>query len=344
MGSHLKDILIETGYEVFVTSRKQRKDGEHLHYLNGNAHDLVFLQLVLQQEWDAIVDFMIYSTEEFKQRVDLLTYATNQYFFISSSRVYANCDVPIKENSLRLLDCSSDNVFLATDEYSLKKAREENILINSSRKNYTIIRPYITYSENRLQLEDLECQQWLPRALDRRTIVLSEDIADKYTTLTYGRDVAKGIASLIGNKNAIGEVFHITCGEPIKWKEVLAIYLDTLEQHTGIRPKVKWIEKSQKLNRKESQYQIIYDRLYNRIFDNSKILSYAPFLSFVSPKEGLRKCLETSLEMGVNNFTIGTEAVMDRITGERMSISSLKTPVQIIKYLLYRYLYIDKLK
>ena len=34
----------------------------------------------------------------------------------------------------------------------------------------------------------------------KRTVIFSEDIGDKFTTLTYGYDVARGIFSLIGQK------------------------------------------------------------------------------------------------------------------------------------------------
>lgn len=345
MGTHLREILVDSGYDVFITSRKQREGGEHLNFIQGNAHDIDFLSHVLQKDWDAIVDFMIYPTKEFKQRVDMLLNSTKQYFFISSSRVYSDSDSPITEKSSRLLDCSIDKSFLATDEYSLKKAREEDVLICHSKDNFTIIRPYITYSEQRLQLEDLEIQQWLPRAIDGRSIVLSEDMADSYTTLTYGHDVAKGIAALIGEERALGEVFHITCGESIRWRDVLTIYLDTIEESIGIRPKVRWIKESLKVNYEKSKYQVLYDRLYDRIFDNSKILSIVPSLSFTSPKDGLKKCLMSFLKSGAaKRFSIGTEAVMDRITGERMSFSSFGSHYQLFKYLMYRYLCIDKLK
>ena len=345
MGAHLKEILVDSGNDVYITSRKQHEGGKHLKYLHGNAHDIEFLSLVLQKEWDAIVDFMVYSTQEFKQRVDMLLNSTKQYIFISSSRVYADSDLPITEKSSRLLDSSVDKSFLATDEYSLKKAREEDVLKKHLRSNYTIIRPYITYSEQRLQLEDLEIQQWLPRAIDGRSIVISEDIADRLTTLTYGRDVAKGIAALIGNEQAIGETFHITCGESIRWRDVLSIYLDTIQECTGVRPKVRWIKKSFKVKSEESKYQVLYDRLYDRIFDNSKIRAVVPSLSFTPPNKGLKKCLGSFLQSGAaKHFSVGTEAVMDRISGERMRFSSFNSYAQFFKYLMYRYLYVDKLK
>lgn len=326
MGLHLSHILNERGDDVYVTSRQKRENKGRLHYIQGNAHDFSFTQGLLTNKWDCIVDFMVYSTEEFKSRIEYLLNATKQYIFLSSSRVYANLDNPIKESSPRLLDIINDKDYLETDEYALKKAREENILFSSSKNNFTIIRPYITYSEDRLQLGDLEHANWLSRALDGRTIVFSEDVASHYTTVTYGYDVAKGIAAVIGMPKALGEVFHITSNVSIKWSEILDIYLNAIESCIGIRPKVKMIPLSQKLKNKNTKFQVKYDRLYDRIFDNSKIMEIAPSLKFTSPEEGLTKCIRTYIsERKYTKVSYLEEADRDRITNERIKLSTIKT-------------------
>lgn len=345
MGVHLKSILAERGDEVFITSRRPHKDSPQIHYLKGDAHDLTFLRPLLDNKWDAIVDFMVYSTEAFSSRVGLLLKSTNQYMFISSARVYSNIESPIKESSPRLLDSCKDEEYLSTDEYALRKAREEDLLYKSERKNYTIIRPYITYSENRLQLGDLECQYWLPRALDGRSIVLSEDIKDHLTTLTYGLNVAEGIAALIGKKQAMGEVFNITSGCSLTWSDALKIYLDAIEEYTGKRPKVKWIKQSLKLNKDKLKYQIVYDRLFDRVFDNSKLLSLVPALSFIEPQEGLKYCIKSFVNSGRPlTFSGAIEGIMDRLSGERIRMNRLSRRIERLKYILYRYLCFDKLK
>ena len=107
------------------------------------------------------------------------------------------------------------------------------MLINSTKKNWTIIRPYITYSEERLQLGVLEKEAWLYRAMHNRPIVSSADINNKVTTLTYGFDVAKGINAIIGQEAAFGEAFHITSSGSITWNNVLEIYTNVLEKHLG---------------------------------------------------------------------------------------------------------------
>lgn len=224
MGKHLVEILKDTDNQVTVTSRSVQPNSRNVSYVKGNAHDSDFLGRLLQKHYDVIVDFMIYSTEEFGRRCQLLLNSCGQYVYISSSRVYADSQNPITEDTPRLLDVSKDAEYLSTDEYALAKARQEDLLRESGKRNYTIVRPYITYSETRLQLGELEKERWLYRALHGRSIVFSRDIANKTTTLTYGHNVSEGIAALLGQPGALGNAYHITANGSITWNEVLNIY------------------------------------------------------------------------------------------------------------------------
>ena len=341
MGAHLKEILAERGDEVFVTSRRTRQDAPPIHYVQGNAHDMAFLHVILSNVWDAIVDFMVYSTEEFQQRATLPLSATRQYVFVGSSRVYAASEREITENSPRLLDMVDDPAYLETDEYALRKARQENILLNRTERNFTIVRPYITYSEQRLQLGDMEHSKWLLRALDGRTVVFSKDIAGHYTTLTYGLDVAKGIAALIGNEKAMGEAFHITGTKAMTWRDILDIYFDAIAHVTGKRPHVKWIDKSKKLLNPALKYQVLYDRMLDRRFDNSKIMRVAPWLVFTDPAKGLPLCIQQfAATQDLHNYSIVDEAENDRLTDEHIRLSQIKSFKHKVLYVLCRYLHI----
>ncbi|WP_411887126.1 NAD-dependent epimerase/dehydratase family protein [Hydrocarboniphaga effusa] len=338
MGSHLATLLANDGVEVAITSRTRSGESRKVRYLRGNAHDKNFLAEVLSEPWDAIVDFMVYNTPAFAARVQLLLESTAQYLFISSARVYADSATLITEDSPRLLDISSDKGFLATDEYALTKARQENILLASGRNNWTIIRPYITYGEERLQLGVLEKEGWLYRAMKGRTIVFSTDIAEKKTTLTYGLDVSQGIRAVIGQASALGEAFHITADHSLTWGKALSVYMDVLEEYSGRRPKV--ILRSMKEFEKthSAQYQVRYDRLFNRVFDNKKIGRYVATSSFTEPEAGLRKCLKAFLAApNFNNVGWRVEARKDKQTGESSlrDVSSMKGK---IKYLLCRYI------
>lgn len=324
--------------DVCVTTRQDVVSSEKIIYLKGNAKDIAFLTATLQsRHWDAIVDFMVW-TSDFPTVLHLMLDNTDQYVFISSARVYAQSDEPITEDTPRLLDVSTDREYLSTNEYALAKAREENMLFQSGRSNFTIVRPTITYNTKRLQLGVFEKEMWLYRALHGRSIVFSEDIADKVTTMTHGNDVATGIASLIGQKNALGEAFHITCPKSLLWSEVLDIYLSVLEKHLGYRPRVVMTEKSTNLKFKQRIYQVIYCRYFNRTFDNSKIAHYCDVDSFTAPQRGLAECLEEFLSKPqFKRIDWFTEAVNDRASKERTPLSEIPTTTDKVYYIIYRY-------
>ena len=69
MGVHVSELLAEAGHEVVVTSRRARvSDIPGVSYVKGNAKETGFLSGLLTNQWDAIIDFMVWSTDEFKAR------------------------------------------------------------------------------------------------------------------------------------------------------------------------------------------------------------------------------------------------------------------------------------
>lgn len=339
MGVHLVDLLSQdSGNRITVTSRSRREGKGNISYVQGNSHDMVFLNTLLKDKYDVVVDFMNYRTEEFRERYQLLLDACGQYVYLSSSRVYADSDAPITEDSPRLLDVTTDAEYLSTDEYALAKACQEDLLRKSRYKNWTIIRPYITYSENRIQLGVLEKENWLYRALQGRSIIFSKDIASHLTTLTYGLDVARAMLALLGKEGAKGEAFHITASESLRWSEVLEIYLEVLEQKIGRRPPVLMVEESPNLQYAWGKYQVKYDRLFDRTFDNSKIGCFVDTGLFVKPQEGLRSCLSQFVAHPLfRGIDYGAEGRGDRLAQERMSLREIDTLKHKVKYILYRY-------
>lgn len=338
IGSPLVQMLSERNNEIYITSRSKRVSYKNIHYIEGNAHLSEFVDLLLENHWDVIIDFMVYSTSCFQEVVIKYLEGADQYVFLSSARVYSNSNGPINESSARLLDVSTDNEFLDTDEYSLTKARQEDILRKTKKNNWTIIRPYITYNENRLQLGLLEKEEWLYRALKGRTIIFSDNINSKITTLTYGVDVAKGIVALIGNKNAYGEIFNITTKNNLKWENILNIYLNILKEHLGYTPKVVLLNNVDFLFCKPAKYQLIYDRAYDRSFEINKISNYINIDDFTTVEIGLRKCLLNFLENPqFNEINWLSEAKKDKISNEFTPLNEISGFKQKLKYLICRF-------
>ncbi len=234
MGTPLVELLADQGNDVWVTSRKSREYSRgNIHCIVGNAHEMAFISVVLKDRYDVLIDFMNYRLPELQERLDLILNSVGQYIFLSSCRVYAESKTPITEKTPRLLYVCKDKEFLATEEYALAKAREENLIFASKHNNWTIVRPTVTYNSHRLQLGCYELDEWLGRVLRGKPVVFYDDLADKLTSMTYGEDVAMGICYLIGNPQALGEAVNIASPESKTWGEILNIYKNALEKSSG---------------------------------------------------------------------------------------------------------------
>ena len=338
MGIHLCNLLVERGDEVFVTSRTRSGRFDGIQYIKGNAQDENFLDHLLIQDWDTIVDFMVYSTVSFRKRYQKLLNSTKHYFFLSSARVYANSEEPITEDSPRLLDVTSDEEYLKTDEYALAKARQEDILFSTKYNNWTIIRPYITYDNERLQLGVLEKEGWLYRALNGRSIITLKEMQNKKTTLTAGKDVARSICALIGNDKAFGEVFHITADFDVTWKKILDIYIKVLHDN-GYSATLVENELDSFSKWRDGKYQIYYDRLFDRTFNNKKINNFIDTSTFVNCFDGLEECLQNFIDnkpFVFKELNWREEALKDKICGEYTELKEIMVFRDKVKYVLFR--------
>lgn len=343
MGVPLADMLSQNGCEVYITSRSDRRSAiENVKFIKGNAKDDLYLKSILRgAKFDAIVDFMHYRPNELQSRLNVLLNSTDHYFFLSSSRVYASSPTPLKEESSRLLDVVRDEEYLQTDEYALSKARCENIIKESGYTNWTIIRPYITYFTDRLQLSVFEKETWLFRALQGRSIVFSKDLASKQTMLTSGKDVANVIGKLILGRKGFSETLHPVNCEPMTWGEILNIYCDVIEDTTGKRPKVIMLEDaSSYIKMVGNTYKYRYDRLADRIFDSSKVNEVlGESVSYVPTKEGLEQAIKEFIASGAKfkPVNLKLDVLLNRYSKEASNLRDYPGLKQKVKYLICRF-------
>lgn len=111
-----------------------------------------------------------------------------------------------------------------------------------------------------------------------------------------------------------------------------------MEEYLGQKPKVLLIDIDRFLKNRNGKYQVFYDRLYNRKFDNSKIAKFVNIDTFIKEDSGLASCLNVFLEKQNFRFISGrAEALKDRITGERASLGEIPHIRQKLAYLFYRY-------
>ena len=296
MAMYLVPDLSARGYQVDVYCMEQvtdQFDGVTFH--QANAFEDGFLKNLLETGgYDAAVDFLMYDTEEkFRQYYKLFLDNVRHYIFLSTYRIYANEEHPVKETSPRLLEVVRDPEYQATEnEYSRYKALEENVLRESGYQNFTIIRPAITYSKYRFQLVTLEAQVVIERARKGKKIILPEAAMDVQATMSWAGDVAKMISGLLLNPEAMGETYSVCTAEHHTWREVAEYYKEiagleyvTVDTETYYQ---LWADS------KYARYQLEMDRFFDRIMDNSKILNITGLKqeNLMTLKDGLRREFE----------------------------------------------------
>lgn len=341
IGQELVPLLAEDKNTIIVTSRQKRLPSKEIEFIQGNAKDIYFIRKLLSDKhFDVIVDFMLYSEEEFRERYELLLSACDQYIFFSSSRVYAESDMPICETSARLLDVSTDKDFLEDGEYSLTKAKEEDILKESKFKNWVIIRPYKTYSTRRLQLGVLEMEQWLYRAIEGKTVVALGDIRNLHTSLTYSKDTAKILHRILGDNSFNGEIFQIANPEPITWADVIDVYSLCIECKLGKRMKIRYEKDTSNAELLfKNKYRIKYDGLIDRTFDDSKIVRLmGDKFAWTPLKVGLSECINSAIDSykTLSILSYSLEGMYDRYTGECANLLKVPGGKNRMRYLLHR--------
>lgn len=270
MGVYLVPELASLGYDVQVVSLDAAvSDHPRISHVIADARNDEYLKVLLQQKFDVIVDFLIYSTEQFRNRYDLLLQNTRHYIYLSSYRVYGG-QFPITEDTPRLLDTSVDKAFLATEDYSLYKARQEDVLQRSEYENWTIIRPAITYSKFRFQLVTLEAPIVVARALKGLPVVLPKEALGVQATMSWAGDVARMISRLIFNSAAYRECFTVATAEHQTWGQIAEYYQEIIGlKYVGVDT-----EEYLKIlgSTAGAGYQLACDRLFERVVDNSKVL------------------------------------------------------------------------
>ena len=276
MGQYLVPELAARGYEVDAVSLdKVEKNIPGVRWLQADMEAPGVADEFRARHYDGIVDFMIYNTARLIPALTrYLGGATGHYIYLSSYRIYDNKEVPVRETSPRLLDSSEDVLLRNSDDYCIHKARGENIVRTYPSKDWTIVRPAITYSLMRSQLVTLEIDNTVGRAFAGKTVVLPEEARNIQGTMSWAGDVAQMIAGLLFNEKARGETFTVATAEHHTWGEIADYYRDICGLKAIWVPEADFLRAWVGPNHGFAPvWQLRYDRFFTRVMDNSKVLA-----------------------------------------------------------------------
>lgn len=341
MGKPLVDLLRKDN-SVFVACRNKTGEIEGVSFFYGDANDLSFLKSLLNCHYDSIVDFCWCSSIQFKKKYRFLLDATDQYICLSSAAVVADGVIPLRENSERFLDlCHPREDSCDYYDYQYEKARIEDLLINSGKRNWTIIRPHITYSENHIVWGEYNEEQFLLRAVLGKKVIAPQDMLRNLSSVTFSGDVAIMIKMLIGNTKALGQVVNVSNPVGLSWGQMLDEIKQIIEE-MGYPMKIYYIKNSLPLQRAFPSLSSRYtnDRLLDRVFSNDKFKEITEAtICFVEFKKQMRCCIELWLNKQKDNYKVmdgHSFAMLDRISREWTPLSSFSSFKEKCYYVIYR--------
>ncbi|WP_432824919.1 NAD-dependent epimerase/dehydratase family protein [Dactylosporangium sp. CA-092794] len=263
-------LAVERGIDLYVLNRgatATRPLPEGAHVLHADIRDAGSVrEAIAGHTFDAVVDWVAFTTEHVHADIELFRGRTGQYVFISSASAYQTppARLPVVESSpLR-------NPFW---QYSRDKIACEDLLVQVYRdKGFpaTIVRPSHTYDRTLVPFDG----GWTVPARMRagKEIVVHGDGTSLWT-LTHHEDFAKAFVPLLGHPRAIGDTFQITGDDVLTWNQIA----EHLAAALGTTAKIVHVP-SDAIAAADPDWGagMLGDKAHSMVFDNAKVKALVP--------------------------------------------------------------------
>ena len=275
ISSACSELAVQNGIALYLFNRgRSIRPAAGAISLHGDIHQPASVTAALGDlTFDAVVEWIAFTPVQVKADIELFRNHTGQYVFISSASAYEKppSGLPITENT------PLHNPYW---QYSRDKATCEALLEKAGRQDgfpYTIVRPSHTYDRTLLPFQGGYTD--VARMRLGKPVVVHGDGTSLWT-MTHHRDFAVGFLGLLGNPQAIGQIFHITSDELLSWNQIYTI----VAQAAGTEPKLVHIH-SELIARYDPEWgaSLLGDKAHSMIFDNSKIRRFVPEFNPVIP-------------------------------------------------------------
>lgn len=218
--------------------------------------------------YDVVVDFLSYTEEQLKKTVNIAK--CKQYVFVSTATVY-------EENPSHIYTEESPKGNQGWSYCKNKYNCERAIMTIAKERGffYTIIRPYVTYSEKRFPYQICPGEYYTIIYRIKNQLPLPICGLDSVTTVTSSKDFAKRFVGLLGNEKAYNKDFHITADVQIEWKEIAEVMAEKY------CVQCEFIDFSREFLENCSSGiidipEILFDKSRNMRFNNTKVKAAVP--------------------------------------------------------------------
>src|SRR5262245_9383384 len=254
-------LAAKAGHKVSVFNRGAR--GEKLpgkvKSISGDMKDKKAYGKLGKTKWDVVCQFIAFAPEQIQLDLDTFTGRAGQYVFISSASVY---EKPARHYVITEKTPAVNPYW----PYSQSKIACEELLQRQKKLPWTIVRPSHTVRSG------------LPTMMNDGDIVAHRMLAGKPVivvgdgttpwTLTRSEDLAVPFNNLLGNKKALGEIFHITGDKGFTWNEIY----EGIARGLGVEAKLVHVP-TDTLVRYNSEWEgpLVGDKTWAALFDNRKV-------------------------------------------------------------------------
>jgi nucleoside-diphosphate-sugar epimerase len=223
ISSELASAVAHAGHDLTLVTRGHSAVAASAgaHTIHADATDASAMRAALRgprlrgERFDAVVQFVAFDADHVRDDVETFAPLTDHYVLIATSASYTTFDRfhPLTE------DTKQENLFW---RYAQRKAQAEHALRESAttaRLPFTIVRPAHTYGPSKIPAyTGNSAHPWtiVDRMRRGKDIIIPGDGTSLWT-ITHARDVAAGIAGLLGNADALGAAVHITSDEALTW-------------------------------------------------------------------------------------------------------------------------------
>jgi nucleoside-diphosphate-sugar epimerase len=269
ISSACSKLALEQGIDLYLLNRGQsfRPVPAGAQVLHGDIRDPQSARSALAgMNFDAVVNWIAFTTEHIETDLELFRGRTGQYVFISSASAYQKppISMPVTESTLL------DNPWW---QYSRNKIACEERLVRAYREEKfpaTIIRPSHTYDRTLIPMDG----GWtvMDRMLRGQKVIVHGDGTSLWT-LTHHTDFARGFNGLLGNPHAVGDAVHITSDEWLPWNQIVEI----MARAAGTQAKIVHVP-SDLIAAYDANWGagLLGDKAHSMMFDNSKLKRLVP--------------------------------------------------------------------
>ncbi len=276
ISSACSQLALAKGIDLYLLNRGQsmRPTPEGAKVLHADIRDPDSARSALGSlQFDAVVDWIAFTTGHIETDLDLFRGRTGQYIFISSASAYQTppAALPVTESSVL------DNPYWL---YSRNKIACEERLVRAYREEkypITIVRPSHTYDCTLLPMDG--GYTVVNRMLQGKPVIVHGDGTSLWT-LTHHADFAKGFVGLLGNPHAIGDAIQITSDEWLSWNQIFEI----IAHAAGTQAHIVHVP-SDLIAAYNPDWGdgLLGDKSHSMIFDNSKIKRLVPGFAATIP-------------------------------------------------------------